>query len=332
MFLMDLPALVTELHFRGFDQDKVDTALRCLVHVYTVQDFASPEKKGVLAEDIIDSYAIEVVQAASQLFLDTSMAQGREVFRVKWGCEGAAKTMQDELWAHAALRWEEFVAQLDERYLGFFLPASDEGARITSNWKLSKELRWFSAQVPRQGWKILAMMEDVTEVAWKTDLAFGFRPFNSDGVQAPKVLLHEQAYDMLKARKTSPPEELIQRIRLWKFFSEYDVNSTDFVALMRDCSLTLEEVSNQVKKFFEMNLTSQYREGQYPPYFINDKKKKEFRAAVRDLLGPMDSWLSRREMVLASPKASNDELATSAMPISEGPQIESLAIPIAGPA
>jgi hypothetical protein len=292
---VDLPTLVTELHFRGFEQERVDSALRCLVHVYAVQDSTSPETGGILAEDIINTYQLEVVQAASQLFLDTSMAYGREVFRVKWGCSDAAKTMEQELWAHSSQRWEEFVSQLNGRYLGFFLPESEEVARVTTNWKLGKEMKWFSLQVPRQGWKILGVMEDITSVAWKLDLAFGFRPFGPDGIQAPRVLLHEKAFDLLKARKVSPPRELIKSIRLWRFFSEYDVQTTDFVALMQECGLSLDDIVEQVRKFFDVNLTSQYREGQYPPYFINDKRKKEFEKAVRDLLLPMDEWLSTPE-------------------------------------
>ena len=299
--LVDLPSLVSELHLRGFHTDTVDCALRCLVHVYAVQDSTSLEKEGVLAQDLLDTYPLEVVQAATQLFLDTSMAQGREVFRVKWGCEAAARTMEEELWAHATQRWEEFVGQLDGRYLGFFLPTDSEAARVTTSWKLKKELKWFSVEVPRQGWKMLTMMDDVTEVAWKLDLAFGFRPFSSEGIQAPRVLLHKKAYEMLKTRVTPPPEDLIRQVRLWKFFSEYDVNATDFVALMRECALTLDEVVEQVKKFFALGLTSQYRENQYPPYFINSKKKKEFKLAVTDLLRPMDAWLSRTELATEPP-------------------------------
>ena len=299
--LVDLPSLVSELHLRGFRQDMVDSALRCLVHVYAVQDSASPQKEGVLAEDMLDTYPLEAVQVATQLFLDTSMAQGREVFRVKWGCEAAAKAMEGELWAHSSQRWEEFVAQLDGRYLGFFLPADAEGARVTTNWKLNKELKWFSVEMPRQGWKILTMMDDVTEVAWKLDLAFGFRPFGPDGIQAPRVLLHEKAYESLRRRTIPPPVEPMRSIRLWRFFSEYDVSSTDFVALMKECSLTLDEVVEQVQKFFALNLTSQYREAQYPPYFLNDKKKKEFKLAVADLLRPMDKWLMGTELVAETP-------------------------------
>ena len=292
---VDLISLFSELHFRGFDQDKVDTALKCLAHVHAVQGYASSEVGGVLAEDIINTYDLEIVQAATELFLEKSMAEGKEVFRVKWGCEEAAKTMEAELWNHASHRWEEFVSQLDGRYLGFFLGGSGGADRIVSNWKLGKELKWFSVEVERQGWKILGIMDDVTQVAWKLDLAYGFRAFGPDGERGPRVLLHERAYELLTAKKILPPQELLRSIRLWRFFSEYDVNSTDFVALMDECGLSLEEVVAQVRRFFDQGLTSQYRDGQYPPYFVNDKKKKEFQSAVRGLLRPMASWLTGGE-------------------------------------
>ena len=294
---------MSELHLRGFNEEKVDEALRCLVHVHVVQDSAPAEGGGILAEDILNKYDLNVVQAATQLFLDRSMSEGREVFRVRWGCEVAAETMEEQLWAHAASRWEEFVSQLDARYLGFLLPSADGNGRVINNWKLGKELRWFSVEVPSQGWKILGVVDDVSEVAWKLDLAFGYRSYGADGVQGPRILLHRKAYDVLKAKTVRPPDEVLRSIRLWRFFYEYDVQSTDFVALMRDCNLTLEEVVEQVKTFFTSDLTSQYRESQYPPYFINDKKKKEFQQAVRDLLQPMDAWLLRKEAARAAPRS-----------------------------
>ncbi len=298
---VDLQSLATELHLRGFDQQKVDSALRCLVHVYAVQNSEQTESGGILAEDLVSTYSLEVVQAASELFLEKSMLQGREVFRVRWGCEDSARTMEERLWENSSGRWETFVSELDDRYLGFFLPEADEGARVVSNWKLGNDLKWFSVEMPQHGWKVLDMMEDLTEVAWKLDLAFGFRPFGADGVGGQRALLHAKAYEVLKNRKQAPPEELRRLIRLWKFFSEYDVEATDFVALMKDCGLTLEEIIEQVKRFFALGLTSQYRDGQYPPYFIDEKKKKEFQAAVRGLLQPMDVWLSRREVVPEAP-------------------------------
>ena len=294
--------MVTELHLRGFDVDKVDSALRCLVHVHAVQDYTPADTGGILAEDILDTYDLSVVQAATELFLDRSRAQGRDVFRVRWGCEAAAEAMENQLWSHASERWEEFVAQLDERYLGLIMPMAEDG-RVINDWKLGKELRWFSVEVPRQGWKMLGIMDDISAVAWKLDLAFGYRLFNAEGVKTPRVLLHERAYGLLQRRRVEPPPGLLKSIRLWKFFSDYDVHATDFVALMKDCDLSLDEIVGQVDKFFASSLTSQYREGQYPPYFVNDKKTKEFQLAVRDLLRPMDAWLLRQEMAKAAPRS-----------------------------
>ena len=62
--IVDLPSLVAELQIRGFDQDKVDNAIKCLVHVYEVQD-SNLEAGGILAEDLISVYEPDVVQAAS---------------------------------------------------------------------------------------------------------------------------------------------------------------------------------------------------------------------------------------------------------------------------
>jgi hypothetical protein len=294
VIIVDLPSLVTELQIRGFDQEKVDNAIRCLVHVYEIQD-SNSDTGGILAEDLINTYQPDVLQAATEIFLDKTMAQGREVFRVRWGCDDTAKTMDIQLWEHASERWQEFVSQVDERYLGFVLPNDGKGARVITNWKLSDDLKWFSVEVPTFGWKILRMMEDLSEVAWKLDLAFGFRPMGPDGVQGPRVLLHEEAYQALKKKGVAPTEELRKSIRLWKFFSQYDTESTNFEELMEECGLQLSDVAEQTQKFFAMDLTSQYREGQYPPYFINDKKKKEFPVAVRNLLAPMEAWLSHSD-------------------------------------
>ncbi len=301
--LVDLSTLATELHLRGFDQEKVDSALGCLVHVHAVQDAASPEVGGVLAEDILNTYPLEVVQAASQLFLETSKFQGREVFRVKWGCEDAAEKMEDELWRNATERWEEYVAQVNRRYLGFVMPETDEPGRVIADWKLSKELKWFSVELPRHGWNVLRLVDDIAEVAIRLDLGFEFRSFGNEGLRSKRVLLHQRAYEELKKRRENPPAELRKLIRLWKFFSEYDVRSTDFVALMNESGLTLNDVLEQIGKFFASDLTSQYREGQYPPYFINDKKKKEYETAVRDLLRPMDEWLAGGPLVRVAQRA-----------------------------
>jgi hypothetical protein len=300
---LDLPSLTTELQLRGFDQERVDKALRCLVHVYAVQDHTSPDKGGMLVEDVVNTYPMEVVQAASELFLEKLKAGGVQVFRVKWGCEDAAKNMEGQLWDYASHRWNEFVAGADERYLGFLLPTGDEGSRVITTWKLRKELKWFSVEVPQHGWNVLRLVDDLTAVAWKLDLAFGFRQFGPEGIQGERVLLHEEAYGALRSRSVLPPAELVAGIRLWRFFSEYDPESTDIVALMKECGLTLEEVVAQVNAFFASDLTSQYRDGQYPPYFVNDKKKKEFAAEVRTLLSPMESWLAHRDSPVATTPA-----------------------------
>ena len=296
---MDLLSLASELHLRGFDQDTVDAALRCLTHVYAVEGVAAPEQGGILAEDIVNTYPPDVVQAASELFLDATEVQGREVFRVRGGYQDAAETIEEELWSNSAGRWGEFVAQLDDRYLGFVLPTAEEGARVLSDWKLGRELKWFSVAVPRHGWRVLRFLDDLAGVAMKLDLAFEYRPFGEDGIWGRRTVLHEDAYAALKERGSFPDDELRRSIRLWRFFSEFDVQSTDFVALMEECGLALEDVTAQVDSFSEANLTSRFREGQYPPYLVNDKKKKEFQAAVRALLGPMDSWLSRGAPVRA---------------------------------
>jgi hypothetical protein len=309
VFIVDLPSLVTELQIRGFDQDKVDNAIKCLVHVYEIQD-SNSEAGGILAEDLINTYQPDVLQAASEIFLDKTMAQGREVFRVRWGCDDTAKIMDNQLWEHASERWHEFVSQVDDRYLGFVLPNDGKGAKVITNWKLSDDLKWFSVEVPTFGWKILRMMEDLSEVAWKLDLAFGFRPMGPDGVLGPRVLLHEEAYLALKKKQVAPPGELRKAIRLWKFFSQYDAESTNFEALVEECGLELNDVAEQTQKFFAMDLTSQYRDGQYPPYLINDKKKKEFAVAVRSLLAPMEAWLSHSD-AQTQPKEQVEESQAS---------------------
>ena len=300
---MDLPSLITELQFRGLDQGRVDSGLRCLVHIHATQNSTASEPGGVLVEDIINTYPVEVIQAATELFLERLVSHGMDVFRVKWGWEEAAKLMEKQLWENSEARWGEFVGGLDPRYLGFFLPMSEENPRIVSNWKLRKDLKWFSVEVPKHGWNTLRLIDDIIEIAWKLDLGFGFRPFGPSGVESERILLHEKAYESLRALAEAPPEELRHGIRLWRFFSEYDVEGTDFVELMNGCDLTLEDVVAQVNKFFAKGLTSMYRGGQYPPYFINDKMKKEFKIEVRSLLNPMESWLARKEF-MATPAES----------------------------
>jgi len=292
---VDLTSLTTELQIRGFSQEMIDTSFRCLVHVYAVQDFAS-DKGGILVDDILNTYPMEVVQAASELFLEKGGVGEQEIYRVRWGCEEAALTMEGQLWEYTSLRWNEYVSNLNERYLGFFLPPVSEVGRVVTTWKFRKDLKWFSIAMPRHGWNILRLIDDLTAIAWKLDLAFGFRPYGPDGVKGEQALLHEQAFEALRQRAVVPPEDCTKGIRLWRFFSEYDANTTDFVALMKESDLTLEEVVEQVDRFFEKGLTTKYREGQYPPYFVIDKKKKEFQEEVKALLTPIDAWLSRKEV------------------------------------
>jgi len=172
-------------------------------------------------------------------------------------------------------------------------------------------------EIPTYGWRILRMMEDLTEVAWKLDLAFGFRPLGPEGVLGPRVLLQEEAYGALKKKQVPPSEELRKSIRLWKFFSQYDAESTNFEALMEESGLQIGDVVEQTKKFFAMDLTSQYREGQYPPYFINDKKKKEFQVAVRSLLEPVEAWLSHGD---TQARPQQEVIETQALPQEETSQ------------
>ena len=80
---------------------------------------------------------------------------------------------------------------------------------------------------------------------------------------------------------------------------------------MRECGLTLDDIQGQIAKFFASDLTSQYREGQYPPYFINAKKKKEFQEAVKDLLRPMDKWLTGKKAIEAPVQGPGQPLQNS---------------------
>jgi hypothetical protein len=132
---VDIDGLITELQIRGFDQQKIDSALRCLVHVHAVQDFTNGDEGGVLVKDILSSYPFEVTHAASELYFDRMTVFGQDVFRVRWGYDAAARFLEKQLWQNASTRWEEFVEALDERYLGFVLPMTYENARIVEFWK-----------------------------------------------------------------------------------------------------------------------------------------------------------------------------------------------------
>jgi hypothetical protein len=294
--IVDIATLMTELQIRGFSEDNIDSALRCLVHVYAVQDQASEDKAGILADDIIGSYSSDVVQSAIELFLEKGKSGPHMVYRVRWGFEDAARTLKSQLWDNSAHRWDEFVSNVNERYLGFFLSPLSGNDRVISTWGLERELGWFSEAVPRHGWNVQRIIGDVSAIAWELDLAFGFRPYSPEGIGGEMALLHERAFEALQRKALPPPQEAVNAIKFWKFFSEYDVKSTNFEALIARCGLNLKQVQEQTDRFFAKNLTSQYREGQYPPYFVNDKKKKEFREEVESLLQPMDAWLSRGEI------------------------------------
>ena len=214
------------------------------------------------------------------------------MYRVRWGCEDAATVMQDQLWENSSTRWNEFVSNINDRYLGFLLPQSSISAREITVWKSRKDLQWFSGAIPRHGWNLMRIIDDMVEVAWSLDLAFGFRPYGANGVENERVLLHERAFEALRHRASNPPEGFRKSIGLWRLFSEYDVVSTDFVWLMQGCGLTLDDVAEQVDLFFAKNLTTKYRDAQYPPYFVNQKMKKEFEAEVKQLLAPLDVWLT----------------------------------------
>jgi len=95
---VDIDGLITELQIRGLDQAKIDSALRCLVHVFAVQDFTNDDAGGVLAKDILSSYPFEVTQAASELYFERMTVYGQDVFRVKWGYEAAARFLEKQLW------------------------------------------------------------------------------------------------------------------------------------------------------------------------------------------------------------------------------------------
>lgn len=295
---MDIDGLITELQIRGLDQAKIDSALRCLVHVYAVQDFTNNDAGGVLAKDILNSYPLEVAGAASALYFDRMTVYGQDVFRVKWGYDSAARFLEKQLWQNASARWEEFVDGLNERYLGFVLPMTYENARIVEFWKTRNDLKWFGVELEGFGWSLLRLIDDVVAVGWALDLAFGYRSFSPAGIEGERTVLHKKAYEALKKRAVVPPDSMLTGIKLWRFFSQFEPAETEFVKLMDECGVSLEEVQRQVKAFYEKGLTSPYRESQYPPFLIADKMKKQYQAEVRGLLSPMEMWLRKREPAL----------------------------------
>ena len=293
---MDIDGLITELQIRGFDQARADSALKCLVHVYSVQEFTNSEGGGVLVKDILNSYPLEVTQVASELYFERLNVCGQDVFRVKWGYDSAANWLDRQLWENASVRWGEFADGLDERYLGFLLPLSYEDARIVDRWKARDDLKWFGVEMENVGGNILRIIDDVVTVGYELDLAFGFRVFGRQGVEGQRTLLHKRAYESLKRRAEVPPYSFLAGIRLWKFLSQYDPFESDFVKMMNNCGLTLEEVRAQIDAFHEKGLTTQYRESQYPPYLVVERMRKQYQDAIKGLLAPMMSWLSRREL------------------------------------
>jgi hypothetical protein len=291
---MDIGGLITELQIRGFDQVKTDSALKCLVHVHAVQDFTNDDAGGVLVKDILSSYPFEVTSAAAELYFDRMMVYGQDVFRVKYGYDAAAQRLERQLWQNASARWQEFVDGLDERYLGFVLPMTYENARIIEFWKTRNDLKWFGVELEAAGWKILTIIDDIAEVGWALDLAFGYRSFGLGGIEGNRTLLHKKAYESLKKRAVVPSDLIITGIKLWKFFSQFEPAETDVVELMKECGVTLEEVQRQVKAFYEKGLTSPYRDSQYPPYLVADRTKKQYQEEVRGLLSPMEMFLGRQ--------------------------------------
>jgi len=294
--VVDLEGLITELRIRGFDEQRTDSALRCLVHVYAVQDCTNDDGGGVLVKDVLNSYPLEVAQVASELYFERLNVCGQDVFRVKWGYDAAARSLEKQVWENASTRWEEFVAGLDPRYLGFFLPQTYENARVVDLWKTREDLKWFGVESEGYGRTILRLIDDVVAVGWAVDLVFGFRPFGPRGIEGQRTLIHRKAYESLKRRGEVPPYALTTGIRLWRFFSQFEPAESDMVKLMKECGVSLEDVQAQVKVFREMGLTTRYREAQYPPYLVVDKMKKQYEAAVRGLLGAVERWLSRREL------------------------------------
>jgi hypothetical protein len=295
---MDIDGLITELQIRGFDQARIDSALRCLVHIHAVEDFTNDDAGGVLVKDVLNSYPFEVSQAASELYFERMMVYGQDVFRVKWGYDAAAKFLERQVWQNASARWEEFVEGLDERYLGFVLPMSYEGARVVELWKTRNDLKWFGVELEGFGWDVLRLIDDIIAVGWALDLAFGYRSFGPGGIEGTRTVLHKKAYESLKKRAVVPSDFIITGIKLWRFFSQFEPSETNVVALLKECGVSLEEVQRQVKSFYEKGLTSPYRESQYPPYLVLDRMKERYQEEVRGLLSPMEKWLKRKDVAL----------------------------------
>ena len=163
------------------------------------------------------------------------------------------------------------------------------------------------------------MIDDVVAIGWALDLAFGYSRFGPEGIEGQRTVLHKKAYESLRRRAEVPPYQIMTAIKLWKFFSEFEPAESEIVVLMKECGVTLDEVQAQVKAFYEKGLTTPYRDSQYPPYLVVDKMKKRYKEEVRNLLGPMELWLSGREpanMVVA--EVSVGDVLTNGVTV-EGP-------------
>lgn len=295
---MDISGLITEFRIRGLDQRRIDSALKCLVHVQFVQDLTNAERGGVLVKDVLDSYPLEVTQVASELYLEKLTMWGVDVFRVKWGYESAALSAARRLWEDVSSRWEKFADGLDKRYLGLVLPETYEGARVVESWKNRREAEWLGAEVDGLDRKMLDMVNGVIGAGFALDLAYSYSSFGERGVDGRWTLLHKNAYETLKGRAERLPLPLANGVRLWRFFSRYDPAESDIVKLMKECGLALEEVRGQVNMFYRMGLTTSYRESQYPPFLVHEKVRNAYKQTIDGFLIPVKLWVASRDPLL----------------------------------
>jgi len=294
---VDISGLITEFRIRGLDQRKIDSALKCLVYVQSVQDVTNSEGGGVLVKDVLDSYPLEVTQVASELYLEKLALWGFDVFRVRWGYDSAARSAARRLWDGASSSWEKFADGLDGRCLGLLLPSSYEEGRLVESWKHREEAAWLGTEVEGLDKKMLSMVNEVLAAGYSLDLAFGYSSFDQSGVNGRWTLLLRSAYDSLRERAEPLPLALVTGARLWRFFSQYEPAESDIVKLMRECGLTLEDVRAQVNTFYERGLTTRYRESQYPPFLVVEKMKKAYRQAVDSLFNPSKVWFARENLL-----------------------------------
>ena len=174
---VDISGLITEFRIRGLDQRKIDSALKCLVHVYSTQDLVNAENGGVLVKDVLDSYPLEVTQVASELYLERFTLWGLDVFRVKWGYDSAARSASRRLWDASSSPWEKFADGLDKRCLGLLLPESYEEGRVLESWKNNSKAEWLAGEVGGLDSKALSIVNDCMKVGYSLDLAFSCSSF-----------------------------------------------------------------------------------------------------------------------------------------------------------